>query len=295
MRPRRTLTPLLTGGALAALVAACGGVTPVAEPTPAPRSTVSSTTARPPSPSPTRAPMTSPAHRTPTAAPHSAPTPTPTSASTLPTGLLGRVILRIPTTRRVAALTFDCGGNGDGVASILATLRRENLPATFFMTGRFAAQFPALARQVSAAGAVGDHTVTHPHMTALSDARVRDEIISARSTIRQATGVDAKPWFRFPFGESDSRTVRIVNSLGFLPIGWTYGSPGYLGTSGGISVDTVVSRMTATTQPGEILLLHVGSNPDDHTTLDADALPRIIAKLRAAGYTFVSVKALLGQ
>lgn len=304
MRARRTLTPLLTGGALAVLATGCGGVAPVAErtPAPAPASSISSAAAGSPSPSPARAPTTSGARRTPSAAPHRTTTaaphttafPTPTSASTLPRGLLGRVITRVPTTRRIAALTFDCGGNGDGVTSILTTLRRERLPAAFFMTGRFAAQFPALARQITAAGVVGNHTVTHPHMTRLSDARVRDEILGARSTIRQATGVDTKPWFRFPFGESDARTVRIVNGLGFLPIGWTYGSPGYLGTSGGVTVDTVVSRMTATTQPGEILLLHVGSNPDDHTTLDADALPRIIARLRAAGFTFVSVKTLLG-
>jgi peptidoglycan-N-acetylglucosamine deacetylase len=40
--------------------------------------------------------------------------------------------------------------------------------------------------------------------------------------------------------------------------------------------------------------MHVGANPDDGTTLDADALPRVIAGLRAAGYDFVTLQALLG-
>jgi peptidoglycan-N-acetylglucosamine deacetylase len=30
----------------------------------------------------------------------------------------------------------------------------------------------------------------------------------------------------------------------------------------------VASRVLAAGRPGEIVLMHVGSNPDDHTTLD---------------------------
>ena len=39
--------------------------------------------------------------------------------------------------------------------------------------------------------------------------------------------------------------------------------------------------------------MHVGSNPNDGTTLDADALPCIIEGLRSRGYGFVTVEALL--
>jgi hypothetical protein len=34
-------------------------------------------------------------------------------------------------------------------------------------------------------------------------------------------------------------------------------------------------------------------HPTDHTTYDADALPTVIARLRALGYTFVTLDALL--
>jgi peptidoglycan/xylan/chitin deacetylase (PgdA/CDA1 family) len=40
--------------------------------------------------------------------------------------------------------------------------------------------------------------------------------------------------------------------------------------------------------------MHVGSNPTDHSTLDADALPRLITQLRARGYSFVTLAALTG-
>jgi len=45
----------------------------------------------------------------------------------------------------------------------------------------------------------------------------------------------------------------------------------------------------ANLQPGEIVLMHVGSHPTDHSTLDGDALPAVIAGIKAAGYGFVTI------
>jgi len=54
-------------------------------------------------------------------------------------------------------------------------------------------------------------------------------------------------------------------------------------------VATVVRRVVDGLGPGAIVLLHVGANPDDGSTLDADALPTIIAELRERAYRFVAV------
>jgi peptidoglycan/xylan/chitin deacetylase (PgdA/CDA1 family) len=48
-------------------------------------------------------------------------------------------------------------------------------------------------------------------------------------------------------------------------------------------------------RPGAIVLMHIGSNPDDGTTLDADALPGMIGLMRAAGYGFVTLDELLAH
>jgi len=48
-------------------------------------------------------------------------------------------------------------------------------------------------------------------------------------------------------------------------------------------------------RPGAIVLMHIGSNPDDGTTLDADALPGTIDRMRAAGYSFVTMDSLLAH
>ena len=39
---------------------------------------------------------------------------------------------------------------------------------------------------------------------------------------------------------------------------------------------------------------HLGASPTDHSTLDAAALPTIIDRIRAQGYTSVTVQSLTG-
>jgi peptidoglycan/xylan/chitin deacetylase (PgdA/CDA1 family) len=193
------------------------------------------------------------------------------------------------------ALTFDAGANADGVASILATLQRDHVPATFFLTGNFVRAYPAAAKQIAAAGfVIGDHTITHRYLTQLSDATVRTEIVGAAQQIRTVTGVSPVPLFRFPYGDANARVISIANAVGFVPVRWTVDTLGWEGNEGHISAAVVISRVIAGLRPGEIVLMHVGSNPQDHTTYDADALPKLITDLRAHGYSFVTLRALTG-
>jgi len=207
--------------------------------------------------------------------------------------LLGQDLTRVPTTRRVVALTFDGGASREGVASILATLSEEGVPATFFLTGDFADAYPGTARTIAASHPVGNHTQNHPDLTKLGDAAVRGEIRSGAASIEAATGEDPHPWFRFPFGAVDSRVIRLVNGECYVPFRWTVDTLGWKGTSEGQSVATVRRRVLDGLRPGAIILMHVGANPDDHTTLDADALPGMIRDLRERGYGFVTLEAAL--
>ena len=213
----------------------------------------------------------------------------------VPPGLGGRNWTAIPTHAKVVALTFDAGANADGVPSILATLARYHVPATFFLTGNFVRDFPAQSKAIAAAGyRIGDHSISHPYFTKLTDAQIRDQVLSAQSQITSVTGADPWPWFRFPYGDYNQHTISVVNGAGFVPVGWTVDTLGWEGTSGGISTGTVVNRVLGSLQPGEIVLMHCGSNPDDHSTLDANALPTVIQNLQARGYSFVTLDALRG-
>jgi peptidoglycan/xylan/chitin deacetylase (PgdA/CDA1 family) len=222
-------------------------------------------------------------------------------ARQVPHSLGGKVWTVIPAHAKVVALTFDAGSNADGVSSILHTLSTQQVAASFFLTGNFVNAYPAQAKAMAAAGRAGDHSISHPHFVTenppLTDAQIRQQVLGAQQMIKTVTGADPAPWFRFPFGEYNARTLALVNSAGFVPVGWTVDTLGWQGTSGGQSVQTVVSRVLAGLRPGEIVLMHCGSggnDPNDHSTLDADALPAVISALKARGYQFVTIDALQG-
>ncbi len=300
----RWLATLLTLGVLTG----CGTTTvPSGSPAPGPGSGTSAgpsspgpTTVAPtaaPTPSPT-SPSAAPAPSVPPApAPAPAPEP-PVTPSSLPVcepgDAFGTDWTVLPTTSRLVALTFDCGASDAGVAAVLSTLSDHGVRATFFVTGAFARTYPADVAAIAAAGhVIGNHSDTHDHYPAMTNAEIAADLAAARRAIA-ATGAEVGPWFRFPYGDRTDADVRAVNAAGYACVRWTVDTLGWQGTSGGRSAAEVVDRVLDAAEPGEIVLMHVGANPDDGSTLDADALPEVIERLREAGFGFTTVDTLCG-
>lgn len=126
-------------------------------------------------------------------------------------------------------------------------------------------------------------------MTRLTSARARWEVTEARAEIERATGVDPRPLFRFPYGSEDERVRAIVAALGFVDVRWTVDTWGWMGSCCQTAAG-VVRRVLDHLEPGEIVLMHLGS-ANGGATLDTDALPAVIAALRARGYGFVTLRA----
>jgi peptidoglycan/xylan/chitin deacetylase (PgdA/CDA1 family) len=288
----KTAMRMVVTGALLAALAACGS------PGSAPRTAPGAPTAAATPSSPASSPPATPAAPSPTSKPTAHPSSTSSGrpgTAAITGRLAGKDWTVIPTSRRVVALTFDAGANADAVPSILAALRRAGVPATFFLTGDFVRDFPAAARAIAASGhRIGDHTISHPYLTQLSDTAVLQQITGAAQRISAVTGKNPAPLFRFPFGDADARTIAIANRAGYVPVRWTVDTLGWEGTAGHITAAAVTARVLAALTPGEIVLMHAGSNPSDHTTFDADALPQVISQLRARGYSFVTLDTLTG-
>jgi peptidoglycan/xylan/chitin deacetylase (PgdA/CDA1 family) len=310
--------------AVALTLAACGGsdqqgtpsaTSPSAAPSPSP-TVPTATSSIPVSTAPggsidTSTPAVAPSSTTPAAtrpAPPTSPRPSTTSSPrvttpppttgpstcSIPSRLLGRDLTTLGTTRKVVALTFDGGGGNEGVASILHTLAAQSVPGSFFLTGEFVDDFATSAKAIAARYPVGNHSYHHPDLTTLSSAGIRTEVRTAAARIKAVTGQDPRPWFRFPLGAVDARTIGVVNAECYVPFRWTVDTLGWKGTSGGQSVSSVVGRVISSLVPGEIVLMHVGAHPTDHSTLDADALPRVIAEIRARGYSVVTLGDVIG-
>lgn len=195
---------------------------------------------------------------------------------------------RIPTQRKLVALTYDGGGaTASGTALILATLRRRHVRATFFVSGRWIRLHRALAREIGRRYPVGNHTYSHQDLRGLSDAAVRADVRRGAYWIRRVADREPRPLFRFPYGARDARTVAVVNRLGYTSVRWSLDTWGWMGPSEGQSVGTVVRRFEQGLRPGAIVLMHVGAARDG-SLLDARALPRVIAAAKRRGYRFVT-------
>jgi peptidoglycan/xylan/chitin deacetylase (PgdA/CDA1 family) len=208
----------------------------------------------------------------------------------LPPAMVAGELVRMQTPQHVVALTFDGGANADGAKRVLAILRREHVPATFFLTGRFVKTFPALARAIGRRYPVCNHTVSHLDLRRTSPATAQREIVRAELMIQRATGRDTHPCFRFPYGARDGRTLRLVNTLGYTSVRWTVDTWGWMGRSQQ-SVRGATRRVLGGLIPGEIVLMHLGSSRDG-STIDSHALPGVVRAVRARGYRFVTLAGL---
>jgi peptidoglycan/xylan/chitin deacetylase (PgdA/CDA1 family) len=208
----------------------------------------------------------------------------------LPPAIVAGELVRLQTRQPVVALTFDGGANADGARGVLAVLRREKVPGTFFLTGRFVKGYPALARAIGRRFPVCNHTVNHLELTRLQTAAVIREVTVAERMVRAATGREARPCFRFPYGARDGRTLTIVHGLGYASVRWTVDTWGWMGTSSQ-TARGVVRRVVAGLVPGQIVMMHLGS-ARDRSTIDTNALPAVIRAVRARGYRFVTLSGI---
>ena len=288
----RLLRHAATGLAALVVLASCGDTS-----SPTARSVASTEPASTITASAVPGPSVSPSTTGSTAAPPSstvAPSaPPPPTACTVPTALTDQDLERMPVTEKVIALTFDGGSGAQGAPSILDTLERRDVPATFFLTGQFVRSFPRTAARIGQEHLVGNHTDTHPDLTTLDAAEITRQVRVAERDIHASTGEDPRRFFRFPFGARDERTIGLLNDLCYVPFRWTVDTLGWKGTSDGQSVSTVQQRVLDGAVPGGIVLMHLGANPEDGSTLDADALPGVIDGLRSAGYRLVGLDTVL--
>lgn len=191
---------------------------------------------------------------------------------------------------RKIALTFDaCTTRAKAPydPAVTATLEALRVPATVFVGGGWALEEPAALRALAREPLVelGNHTFTHPHLTRLSDAAIREELERTQAAIAAVTG-RAPTLFRPPYGEYDARVVRDAASVGLTTIEYDLpsGDPDPHATARGL-IDWVLREA----RPGSIVVMHI-NHRRFHT---AEALPAIVDGLRARGFELVTVGELL--
>ncbi len=235
-------------------------------------------------PAPNLAPSATPPARPTTTATALAPRPTATAAEPpLAVEVLPEVS-HVATTRPVVALTFDAGGDAGSTALTLRILRERGAKATFFVTGRFAEQFPTLVREMVLDGhELANHTYDHKDLEGLSNAQAVAELERTDGILRGFTGATTRPLMRAPFGSRDARVRAAIASAGYRSIYWAIdGGDWKPGATAG-AVIAAVRKARA----GDVVVQHCATAPT------AAALPTILDDFARRGLTVVTVSSLL--
>ena len=205
----------------------------------------------------------------------------------VPNSYRAATLASIPTEKKVIALTFDDGPWPVTTEDILATLKKEDVKATFFMIGQPLKSFPEIGKKVLGGGhEIANHTVHHWYhkMSALVAQR---EIDDTNKIILETLNVKTN-YFRPPGGVLTNGLVAYAHQLNDAVLMWSVDS----GDSSPRrpSVEKIVKNVISQAKPGGIVLMHDGGGKHENT---AKALPIIIKKLRAEGYQFVNTTELL--
>jgi peptidoglycan/xylan/chitin deacetylase (PgdA/CDA1 family) len=186
-----------------------------------------------------------------------------------------RVVARFLGVGRRVALTFDDCNFGSAWSSILSTLRRYAIRATFFCPGGAVRANPSLARRTLAAGhAIGDHSWSHPFLPGYSFEAARSQFLLDKAAWWRVAHATPMPYFRPPFGAYNHTTLAAAGNVGYRwAVLWDIDTRDWTRPGSGV----IASRVLGETRSGSIVLMHV-------LPQTAAALPTILSGLRARGY-----------
>lgn len=217
----------------------------------------------------------------------------------------GYTLLRFGAAPKKIVMTFDDGPDPRYTPQILDILKREGVPAAFFVVGAQAQRYPDLVRRMFEEGhEIGIHTYTHEQPWSMSADRVKLEINSTQRIIQAITNhstslfrppynVDFDPASRewLVMAETASQWNMVVAAAGIDPQDWETSTTAPDGTRRPRTAADIVEQAWQRRNNGDVILLH---DAGGDRSVTVEALPLIIQRFRAAGYEFVTFADLAG-
>lgn len=202
----------------------------------------------------------------------------------------------VPVSGKIAYLTFDDGPTSY-TPRFLAVLKQYNVKGTFFIAfmGEDSSIKRAWLRQEVADGnAIGVHSWTHDYQYIYSsEQNFLTDFNTMRRVIHDVTGLDPHIC-RFPGGIGNTVSLKYhhrvpimptliddVERMGFKPFDWSAGGEDAqypLPVSGTAYANEIMNEIGSEQHP--IILMH------DRTNVTLAALPIVIERLKAKGYSF---------
>jgi peptidoglycan/xylan/chitin deacetylase (PgdA/CDA1 family) len=186
-------------------------------------------------------------------------------------------------------------GSPDELATIVEAMNSAGVRATFFVQGRWLAANPDVARAMGSSGhLVGNHSYYHADTRRLTPRGVREDVTRGHKQIEDTLGVDARPWYRLPYGAGadNARIQRQLRSLGYRHVGWDVDVNDFEMTQSDALVPAIAKAITERERAGAthaIVLLH------SWPAVTAKAMPDLCQFLIERGDPTVTVDQVPGH
>jgi len=207
------------------------------------------------------------------------------------------VIRRYGYKKGKVVLTFDDGPDPEFTPRILDILKKEKVPASFFVVGSMVEKNIPLLRRIYDEGyEIGNHTYLHPDISTISLERVNLELNATRKLIESVTG-RSTILFRPPFNaDAEPQTLAEVIPVAesrkqrYITIGesidpWDW--------QPGVTADSILARTIRQHENGSMILLHDAGGDTREETVKA--LPGIIHFFKSKGYQFTTIADVLDK
>lgn len=184
-------------------------------------------------------------------------------------------------------LTFDNGYEQGYTEEVLDVLKKESVPATFFVTGHYVKSEPDLVKRMAADGhIIGNHSYHHPDFTILSKSAMKKELETLEQAVAKVSEQKDLKYLRPPKGTFNEQSLKWSNELGYIHIFWSlaFADWNVNEQKGG---DYAYEQIMKQVHPGAIILLHTVSSDN------AAALSKLIKELKKQGYHFKSLDDLV--
>jgi len=183
-------------------------------------------------------------------------------------------------------LTFDDGPWPNNTAAVLKALADECTKGLFFAVGKHASYHPEILKQVLVAGhTVGTHTWSHVNLNSkkMTEQQVKDELEKGFSAVKMALGQPPAPFFRFPQLQHNPGAVAYLGTRNVAMFSTDLDSFDFRSKNAEQIINTVMTKVDKLGKG--IILMH------DFQKLTGEALPTLLARLKAGGYKVVHIKA----
>ncbi len=169
------------------------------------------------------------------------------------------------------ALTFDSSWNDQQTIPLLNILDKYHAKATFFLTAFYVWSHQDSVKEILRRGhEIGNHSNKHVKFSEHSEKRIIEEIEQCHAAVKEVTGIDMC-LFRFPYGNYNNLSMRLLKERGYYPIQWTHDSLDWKNEGS----EQIIYKLDSEDSyyAGNIILFHNGA---DYTVEALDTIFRII-------------------